>query len=91
MILTFILGVLALVLVDKAEPYVKRGLENLFMAEIRFSGGELRLATVLASLLAAAILAELFSDGDAIPLMLGACVGLVLPKLMGDKWPGSKG
>ncbi|MAQ85493.1 MAG: hypothetical protein CMH12_19900 [Maritimibacter sp.] len=90
MIITFILGMLALAFVDKAEPHVKRGLENVFMAEIRLSRGQLRLATVLATLLGAAIVAELLADGDAIPLLLGACVGLVLPKLTGRSWPGPK-
>ena len=90
MIITFILGMLALAFVDKAEPYVKRCLENVFMAEIRLSRGQLRLATVLATLLGAAIVAELLADGDAIPLLLGACVGLVLPKLTGRSWPGPK-
>ncbi|MDF0595231.1 hypothetical protein [Psychromarinibacter halotolerans] len=90
MIITFILGMLALAFVDKAEPHVKRGLENVFMAEIRLSRGQLRLATVLATLLGAAIVAELLADGEAIPLLLGACVGLVLPKLTGRSWPGPK-
>jgi hypothetical protein len=81
MLITMILGALAGAGATWLEPPLRQGLENLLLAEQRLSAAELRLMSLALCLLAAAVLAWLFTHhAGAVPLAFGAVLGVLIPR-----------
>jgi len=90
MLVTFILGALAGILAEYAEPHVKKALEGVALAEVPLSAVEQRLLTFALCLAAAALLALLLGNGNALALALGAVAGVFGPRLLA-KSRGNRG
>ncbi|MDJ0628946.1 MAG: hypothetical protein QNJ44_11855 [Rhodobacter sp.] len=79
---TVILGILAGLGAQYAEPHVKKAMEAMMLAEVPISAMELRLFSFSVCLVAAAILAWLFGDGSALALAVGAAIGVFGPRVI---------
>ncbi|MDJ0827127.1 MAG: hypothetical protein QNJ16_16670 [Rhodobacter sp.] len=77
---TLILGILAGLGAQYAEPHVKKALENVLLAEVPISDAELRLFSFSVCLIGAAILAWLFGNDSALALVVGAAIGIFGPR-----------
>ncbi|WP_146636238.1 hypothetical protein [Nioella nitratireducens] len=76
MFLSFILGLLAGALESAAEPHVKKAVEDVFDLRLPVERSEYDMLTLIVLLLAAAMLAALLSQALALPLLIGAFLGL---------------
>lgn len=85
MLATLILGVAAGLAVPFAEPKMKDLIEGLLQDVTPLDGSELRLFTFAALLLAAAVLSLIFGTPHAMPLALGAAIGVFAPRLI-EMW-----
>ena len=79
---TFILGVLAGLGAQYAEPFVRRALENVLLADVPMTAMELRMFSFSVCLIGAAILAWIFGDDSALALVLGAAAGVFGPRII---------
>lgn len=79
---TAILGILAGLVAPKLEPQIKNGLERVLLTEMPVSAAEMRLISFVICLLGAAILSVILGNGHAVPLAVGATLGVFGPRLM---------
>lgn len=86
---TLILGIVAGVLAPYAEPKVASALEGVLLADAPATPAEMRLFSFTACLVGAAILSMAFSEPHAVPLAIGAAIGVFGPRLQA-KWKASK-
>ena len=82
-----VLGLIAGVAAPYAEPHLKRALENAAMAETPLDAAELRAFSLAVCLVVAALAGWLLSEGGAVPLTIGAALGVFGPRLI-DKARG---
>jgi len=86
---TFLLGVAAGWGAPYAEPKIRDALANMLPDDVPKEPVELRMVTFAICLTGAAILAAAFAGGQALPLAVGALLGVIGPRLV-DKWKASK-
>ena len=86
---TFILGILAGAGAPYAEPKIKEFLDGVLLSDTPFQPGEMKLFSLAACLVGAAILSMIFGEPHAVPLALGAAAGVFGPRLI-DKYKASK-
>ena len=89
MLADLILGIAAGAGAPYAEPRIKSALEGVMLAEAPMTALELRMASFAACLVGAAVLALIFGEGEALPLALGALVGVFGPRII-DRLQGSR-
>lgn len=89
MLATFILGILAGAGAPYAEPKIKEFLDGVMLSETPIEPGEMKLFSLAACLLGAAILSMIFGEAHAVPLALGAAAGVFGPRLI-EKYKASK-
>ncbi len=82
MLFTLILGIAAGAAAPFLEEQVKRGLENIVLADAPLTAPELRGATLALLLFGAAVFAWLFGGGSAIALTLGGVIGVASPRII---------
>ena len=80
MFATLILGIAAGMLPKHAEPHLKPLLGNVLGAETPISPMELRIFSLVACLVLAALLSHVFGDGSALGLAIGAAIGVIWPR-----------
>ena len=80
MILTFILGILAGWGAPMAEPHLRGPLQQALSSEL--SPLELRAASIVICVFAASVLALLVASASAVPLTLGAVVGVLAGRML---------
>lgn len=80
MILTFVMGVLAGWGAPLVEPQLRGPLQRAFSSEL--SPLELRAATLVICLFAAAVVAWLIASTSAVPLTLGAVIGVLASRML---------
>jgi len=78
MILTFILGVIAAAVAPFAEEPINEALSGMNLTVI-----ERRLVAFAVCLLAAAAISAVIGSGGGLALMVGALLGLFIPRAMG--------
>jgi len=88
---TLILGLLAGVGAQYAEPHVKKALENVLLADVPISAMELRMFSFSVCLIGAAILAWLFGNDSALALVAGAAAGVFGPRVIERYQTGKSG
>ncbi len=86
---TLILGILAGVIAPKVEPQIKSALESVLLSEMPVSPAEMRLFSFALCLLGAALLSVIFGEPYAIPLAIGAALGVFGPRIIA-KYKSSK-
>ena len=86
---TFILGVVAGAGAPYAEPKIKEFLDGVLLSDAPIQPGEMKLFSLAVCLVGAAILSMIFGDPHAVPLAIGAAVGVFGPRLI-DKYKASK-
>ena len=77
---TVILGILAGVGAQYAEPHVKKALENVLLSDVPISAIEMRMFSFSICLIGAAVLAWIFGNDSALALVVGAAVGVFGPR-----------
>ena len=77
---TVILGLLAGVGAQYAEPHVRRALENVLLSDVPITPMELRMFSFAVCLIGAAILAWIFGNDSALALVVGAAIGVFGPR-----------
>jgi hypothetical protein len=82
MLADLILGIAAGAGAPYAEPRIKQALEGVLLADAPMSAMELRLVSFALCLVAAAVLALIFGEGEALPLALGSVVGVFGPRIL---------
>ncbi|MBT8423596.1 MAG: hypothetical protein HKN98_09045 [Silicimonas sp.] len=86
---TFILGLAAGWGAPHAEPKIRSALEGLLPDGITLAVRDWSLLALGLCLLGAAILAAILTTAYAVPLALGAVVGVFVPKLV-EKWRAAR-
>ncbi len=86
---TFILGIVASAITPYAEPKIKEFLAGVLLDEVPIQPQEMALLSFAVCLLAAALLAALLFSAYALPLALGAALGVFGPRIW-DKWQARK-
>ncbi len=89
MLATLILGIAAGAGAPYAEPKVKELMEGVLLTETPLEGMELRLFTFAILLVLAALLSMVFGSAHAMPLALGAALGVFGPRLI-DRYKSAK-
>ena len=82
MLADLILGIAAGAGAPYAEPRLKSALENMLLSDAPLTASELKLVSLAACLVGAAILSYVFGEGEALPLTLGAVVGVFGPRII---------
>ncbi len=82
MILTVLLGGLAGWGAVKAEPAIRKKLDDLLVVDRDLSDAEARVFSLALCLFGAAVVAALADEGDAIWLTLGGVLGVMGPRLI---------
>lgn len=82
MILTILLGGLAGWGAVKAEPVIRKKLDDLLVVDRDLSDAEARVYSFALCLFAAALVAALANEGSAIWLTLGGALGVMGPRLI---------
>ena len=86
---TFILGIAAGWGAPYAEPKIKEFIEGVLMSDAPIQPKEWGLFSLSICLVGAALLSMIFGDPHAMPLALGAALGVFGPRLI-DKWKATK-
>ena len=82
MLVTFLLGLFAGWAADRAEPQVRSLLSGLLLPEDPpLDPAEARALSLALCLLVAAVMSWILAVPHAVPLALGGCVGLALPRV----------
>ncbi len=82
MLVTFLLGLFAGWAADRAEPQVTSLLAGLLLPDDPpFDHAEARALSLALCLLVAAVMSWVLAVPHAVPLILGGCIGLVLPRV----------
>ncbi|MCP3972528.1 MAG: hypothetical protein GY717_19840 [Rhodobacteraceae bacterium] len=79
---TLVLGLVAGAAAPYAERHVKRALESAAMAQTPLDAAELRALSLAVCLVLAAVLAWFLAEGGAVPLTVGAVMGVFGPRLI---------
>ncbi len=89
MLATLILGIAAGAATPYAEPRMKEAIESMLLDDAPLTEMELRLFTFAMLVVVAAVLSMIFGNPHAVPLALGAAVGIFGPRLI-DAWNARK-
>jgi hypothetical protein len=81
MLADFILGIAAGAGAPYAEPRIRQALQGLLLSEAPMSAMELRMVSFALCLVAAALLAHIFGEGEALALALGSVAGVFGPRI----------
>jgi hypothetical protein len=82
MLADLILGIAAGAGTPYAEPRIKQALEGVLLSDAPMTAMELRMVSFALCLVGAAVLAYVFGEGEALPLTLGAVVGVFGPRIL---------
>ena len=86
---TFILGIIAGWGAPLAEPKIKEFLDGVLLDEVPVAPKEMALLSFALCMLAAALVSAALFSAYAVPLTLGAALGVFGPRLR-DKWQARK-
>lgn len=89
MLATLLLGIAAGAGAPYAEPHVKSALDGMLQSETPIDAMELRLFTFAILLVGAALLSMIFGSAHAMPLAIGAAIGVFGPRIL-EKYRASK-
>ncbi len=82
MLADIILGIAAGFGAPYAEPHLKKAIEGMLLSDAPVTPIEMRMISFSVCLLIAAVLAMVFGRSDAVPLAIGAVLGVFGPRII---------